>query len=227
MPVFKLTKNTILFPPPSFADFDGLLAVGGDLSVERLVNAYSTGIFPWYNPGEEILWWSPHVRFLIFPEEIHVSRSMKKFLKKNFFQTKINADFPEVINSCRKLREGETWITDEMQAAYNALYDAGYAMCVGTYDGDNLVGGLYGVVLGRCFFGESMFSTAPNASKIALIRLCEFLAEKNFLFVDCQFHTPHLETMGGRHVQRPEYQRLLREGLKFFYKPSLFSTDML
>ncbi|MCL2578005.1 MAG: leucyl/phenylalanyl-tRNA--protein transferase [Defluviitaleaceae bacterium] len=214
MPVYKLSKDSMLFPPPALADYDGLLAYGGDLSVERLLNAYSNGIFPWYNPGEEILWWSPRERFVIFPKEIHISRSMKKILSKNDLQIKINKDFSQIMATCRKLREGQTWISDEMQEAYNALFDAGYVMCVGAYENDALVGGLYGVVIGKCFFGESMFSTVPNASKIALIRLCRILSEKKFAFVDCQFHTPHLEKMGGRYISWNEYRRLLRIGIE-------------
>ena len=213
MPVFKLTKGSYLFPPSALADFDGLLAYGGDLCVERLLSAYSNGIFPWYNPGEEILWWCPRERFVIFPKEIHVSRSMKKNINKANLQIKINTDFSQIMNNCRKLREGSTWISDEMEAAYNALFNEGYVMCVGVYENDVLVGGLYGVVIGKCFFGESMFSHAANASKIALIHLCEILSEKNFAFIDCQFHTPHLQTMGGRYISWSEYHRLLREGI--------------
>ena len=215
MPIYKLSKGSILFPPSAFADFDGLLAFGGDLSVDRLVEAYSNGIFPWYNPGEEILWWCPRERFLIFPKEIRVSKSMKKVLKKGELKVKFNENFAQIIAACRAEREGDTWIGDDMQAAYNAMFEAGYAGCAGVYDEDERpVGGLYGVVLGRCFFGESMFSLKENASKIALICLCEYLAEKGFLFIDCQFHTPHLETMGGRYVPWNIYRRMLREGTR-------------
>ncbi|MCL1883836.1 MAG: leucyl/phenylalanyl-tRNA--protein transferase [Defluviitaleaceae bacterium] len=213
MPVFKLVANSFLFPPTVLADHDGLLAYGGDLCIERMINAYSNGIFPWYNPGEEILWWSPHKRFIIFPKEIHISRSMKKFMKTTHLQIKVNTDFSQIMHSCRKLREGETWISDEMEDAYNALFEKGHVMCVGVYDGENLVGGLYGVVIGKCFFGESMFSTVQNASKMALIHLCQTLAEEEFLFIDCQFHTPHLEKMGGRFIQWSDFRRMLREGI--------------
>lgn len=213
--VFKLTKDSYLFPPPALADPDGLLAYGGDLCETRLLIAYSNGIFPWYNPGDEILWWCPRERFVIFPNEIHISNSMKKFLQKNTYETKIDADFSQIIKTCRKLREGKTWLTDEMEAAYNTLFKSGYVLCVGVYDKNGeLVGGLYGVFLGRCFFGESMFSTAPNASKAALIFLCNELAKRNFAFIDCQFYTPHLQSMGGRFISWHEYRRLLREGLQ-------------
>lgn len=224
MPIFKLDTKSNLFPPPALANYDGLLAYGGDLSIERLLNAYRSGIFPWYNPVEQILWWAPRRRFVIFPEEIHVSRSMKKFLQKNSFETKINADFSQIIKNCRKIREGQTWIGDDMENAYNALFDAGYVLCAGVYErsevrgkntSDCLIGGLYGVVIGRCFFGESMFSLAPNGSKIALIELCRVLAEKKFAFIDCQFHTPHLERMGGRFIEWEIFNRLLRENLSY------------
>jgi leucyl/phenylalanyl-tRNA--protein transferase len=212
MPVYKLTKESKLFPPPALADHDGLLAFGGDLSIERLINAYSGGIFPWYNPGEEILWWAPRQRFVIFPKEIHVSRSMKKILARGEFDVRINENFSEVIAACKKKREGDTWLSDDMENAYNALFNAGYAGCAGVYTGDKLVGGLYGVLLGKCFFGESMFSNVQNGSKIALIRLCE--AFHDFAFIDCQFHTPHLEKMGGRYIPWNEYRRLLRENIE-------------
>jgi len=212
MPVFQLAKDSYWFPYPTLADLDGLLAFGGDLSIPRLLNAYSNGIFPWYNPGEEILWWCPHNRFVIFPKEIHISRSMKKKMRKNNYEIKINTDFSQIIKKCRNSRD-ESWITDEMEAAYNELFNFGYIMCVGIYENEVLVGGIYGVIIGKCFFGESMFSHTNNASKIALINLCKILSEKNFAFVDCQFHTEHLESMGGRYISWNEYHKLLREGI--------------
>ncbi|MCL2457112.1 MAG: leucyl/phenylalanyl-tRNA--protein transferase [Defluviitaleaceae bacterium] len=214
MPVFRLNSSKI-FPPPSLAEPDGLLAYGGDLSVERLLNAYVNGIFPWFNPDEEILWWCPRERFVIFPNEIHISRSMKKFLRESEIKIKFDEDFSQIMKGCRELREGATWISDEMEDAYGALFDAGYVLCVGVYEKNILVGGLYGVVIGKCFFGESMFSKTKNASKIALIKLCEFLSKKNFLFVDCQFHTPHLESMGGKFISWHDYRSLLRIGISF------------
>ncbi|MCL1844051.1 MAG: leucyl/phenylalanyl-tRNA--protein transferase [Defluviitaleaceae bacterium] len=215
MPVFELSKTSNLFPPTGLADYDGLLAFGGDLSVERLLSAYSNGIFPWFNPDDPILWWCPKERFVIFPNEIHISQSMRKLIARGNFQTKINTDFSLIIAACKNKREGETWITDDMEIAYNRLFDAGFAGCAGVYENDKLVGGLYGVILGRCFFGESMFSDAANASKIALIRLCQDLAAKNFYFIDCQFHTPHLESMGGKYIGWSDYRRLLREGIAY------------
>ena len=203
------------FPPPESAREDGLLAIGGDLSVKRLLNAYANGIFPWYNPGEIIQWWCPKTRFVLFPDNVHISRSMKKTLKKSRHEVKINTDFDSIIHNCRKQREGETWIGDEMESAYKKLFLAGWAICVGVYDSNELVGGLYGVAIGKCFFGESMFSKAANASKIALIHLCGLLSKHDFVFIDCQFHTVHLEKMGGQFISWDTYKRLLKKGLLY------------
>ncbi len=200
MPVFRLQKHEIYFPNPTLACEDGLLAVGGDLCVERLLLAYTHGIFPWYNPGDEILWWCPHERFVIFPKEIHISRSMKKYIKKHTFTVKVNRDFADTMHRCRAKREFAegTWISDEMEEAYFALHQAGYAMSVEVFEEERLAGGLYGVVIGKCFFGESMFSEQENGSKIALTALAKMLDKEGFLLIDCQFHTEHLERMGGR-----------------------------
>jgi leucyl/phenylalanyl-tRNA--protein transferase len=214
MPIYQLSKGSYLFPPGAMAEHDGLLAYGGDMSIARLLSAYAGGIFPWDYSEGQILWWCPKNRFVIFPEEIHISRSMKKLISKEIYQVKFNTPFDQIIKGCKKTREGATWISDEVETAYNRLFAAGYAMCVGVFQNNELVGGLYGVVIGRCFFGESMFSLAPSASKFALIKLCEKLASENFAFIDCQFHTPHLQTMGGRFISWNEYRRLLREGCK-------------
>lgn len=213
MAVYLLDED-IWFPPPAGAEEDGLLAVGGDLSAQRLLLAYSNGIFPWFNEDTEILWWCPKKRFVIFPKEIQISRSMKKFMKKTNLTVTMNRDFDGVIESCRKLREENegTWITDGMEHAYKALHELGYAASVEVYDGEHLVGGLYGVVIGRCFFGESMFSLVPNASKLALICLAKRLQELGFYFIDCQFHTEHLERMGGRYISYEEYMQYM-EGI--------------
>ena len=213
MAVYLLDED-IWFPPPAGAEEDGLLAVGGDLSAQRLLLAYSNGIFPWFNEDTEILWWCPKKRFVIFPKEIQISRSMKKFMKKTNLTVTMNRDFIRVIESCRKLREENegTWITDGMEHAYKALHELGYAASVEVYDGEHLVGGLYGVVIGRCFFGESMFSLVPNASKLALICLAKRLQELGFYFIDCQFHTEHLERMGGRYISYEEYMQYM-EGM--------------
>lgn len=215
MPVYRLNKNEISFPHPTLARRDGLLAVGGDLSVERLLLAYTNGIFPWYEPGEEILWWCPRERFVIFPEEIHVSRSMKKYMKKHELKTVLNRNFADTMHRCRIKREYTqgTWITGEMEAAYLRLHRAGYAVSLETFEDGNLAGGLYGVCIGRCFFGESMFSERENGSKTTLISLARLLSENQFLFIDCQFHTEHLESMGGRYITWLEYDRMLQEGV--------------
>ncbi|MCL2398787.1 MAG: leucyl/phenylalanyl-tRNA--protein transferase [Defluviitaleaceae bacterium] len=209
MPVFRLSNDSNKFPIPELARDDGLLAVGGDLNPERLLNAYSNGIFPWYNPDEMIKWWCPKDRFVIFPDKIHISNSMKKLLNKTALEVKINTDFDCIMRNCRMARENLTWITDEMERAYNKLFALGYALSVGIYENSDLVGGLYGVVIGKCFFGESMFSTIDNASKLALIKLSEKLAKDNFVFIDCQFHTDHLESMGGQYISWAEYKQLL------------------
>ena len=215
MPVYRLSEEEVYFPNPTLAREDGLLAVGGDLCVERLLLAYSHGIFPWYNPGDEILWWCPHERFVIFPKEIHISRSMKKYMKKHELLIKLNRDFADTMHRCRIKREFDegTWISDEMEEAYGALHQAGYAMSVEVFEDGILAGGLYGVVIGRCFFGESMFSEKENGSKIALIAFAKMLAENAFVLIDCQFHTEHLESMGGRYISWEEYDRLLQEGI--------------
>ncbi len=219
MPVYRLDEKEISFPHPEYARADGLLAVGGDLSVERLLLAYTHGIFPWYNPGEEIMWWCPKERFVIFPSEIHISRSMKKYRKKHELQIAFNRDFADTVHRCRVKREFAegTWITDEMEAAYGRLNKAGYALSVEALEDGALAGGFYGVCIGRCFFGESMFSERENGSKAALILFAEFLERKGFLFLDCQFHTEHLESMGGRSISWEEYVRLLKEGTGFFF----------
>ena len=159
MPVFRIKENEIAFPHPTLAREDGLLGVGGDLSVERLLLAYSHGIFPWYNPGEEILWWCPKERFVIFPSEIHVSHSMRKYMKKHVFRVMLNRDFADTMHRCRLKREFKegTWISDEMEAAYCRLHEQGYAVSVEVYEDETLAGGFYGVIIGKCFFGERMY----------------------------------------------------------------------
>lgn len=214
MPVYRLNKGEITFPNPMYARRDGLLAVGGDLSVERLLLAYTHGIFPWYDPGEEILWWCPRERFVIFPEEIHISHSMRKYWKKHKLRLVLNRDFADTMHRCRVKREFKegTWISDEMEAAYCRLFQAGYAVSVEVSEDGELAGGLYGVSIGRCFFGESMFSERENGSKAALIAFARLLQRSHFLFMDCQFYTEHLESMGGRYIPWEEYDRMLEKG---------------
>ncbi len=218
MPVFRLNPEEISFPDPQLAEEEGLLAVGGDLSVERLLLAYSNGIFPWFNPGEEVLWWCPHRRYLIFPDQIHISHSMKKYCRKHQIQIHLNRDFQDTMHRCRMKREAQegTWIGDEMEKAYFALYQAGFSVSAEAYTDGELAGGLYGVSIGKCFFGESMFSDKANGSKLALIGLSQILEKSGFCFIDCQFHTEHLESMGGQYVEWNEYWRLLRGGVELF-----------
>lgn len=210
--VFKL-NDQLKFPNPRYADPDGLLAVGGDLSIDRLLLAYSHGIFPWYSFKEGMIqWWCPRERFVIFPDEIHISHSMRNLMNKGVYDVSINQAFPEVIRSCGELRmdmEG-AWLGPEMIEAYTRLHQQGFAASVEVWEDDQLVGGLYGVALGRCFFGESMFSLAPNASKLALIHLAKFYHKHGGVLIDCQFETPHLKSMGGRYISYNEYMGYLK-----------------
>lgn len=190
------------FPDPNKADKDGLLAIGGDLSIERLYSAYLNGVFPWFGPGDPILWFSPDPRMLLFPENLHVSKSMKRVFNQNKFTFTCDQSFESVIDACSKVpREGQdgTWITTDMIQAYIALHKAGHAHSVEVWNKeDELVGGIYGVAIGKAFFGESMFSKVSNASKAALIKLLQSLELLGFDFLDCQVYTPHLESMGAR-----------------------------
>lgn len=216
MPVFQLDDNEISFPLPTLAREDGLLAIGGDLSTERLVLAYSHGIFPWYNEGDPILWWCPKERFIIRPSEIHISHSMKKFMKKHELGYEVNRDFADAMHRCRVKREFTvgTWITTDMEKAYTELSRQNLALSIESYIDGELAGGLYGVSLGKCFFGESMYSEKENGSKLALIMLAQLLAENGYVMIDCQFHTDHLESMGGVRISYEEYSKLLDIGVR-------------
>ena len=215
MPVYRLDEKEIFFPNPSLAEDDGLLAIGGDLSLDRLVLAYSNGIFPWYAEGQPILWWCPKERYIIRPDKIHVSHSMKKFARKHDIGFEINRDFSDTMHRCRIKREFKegTWITTDMEKAYANLNKHNLAMSLDAYIDGELAGGLYGVSLGRCFFGESMYSEMENGSKLALIFLARVLEENNYVFIDCQFHTDHLESMGGEYISYDEYKELIDMGL--------------
>ena len=215
MAVFQLQKE-IVFPHPSLAEKDGLLAIGGDLSIERLILAYTYGIFPWYNPGDPVLWWSPDPRCVLFPEKFKVSKSLKKIISKNFFKVKFDNKFREVIINCscvnRKGQKG-TWITNDMIEAYYNLYESGFAHSVEVYIEDNLVGGLYGVSIGKVFFGESMFSKVPNASKVALYFLVEKLKTQKYNIIDVQQTTLHLLSLGAEEICREEFQKILKNSI--------------
>ena len=210
MPIYRLT-NDLVFPPVHFAE-DGLLAVGGDLRPERLVLAYRNGIFPWYSEGEPILWWAPDPRMVLLPEELHVSRSLERKLKQGAFRVTLDAAFPEVIRSCAKTprkHEAGTWITPAMEEAYIELRRRGIAHSVEVWRGDELAGGLYGIALGACFFGESMFSRARDASKVAFTTFVRHFAGHGGRLIDCQVSNPHLESLGAREIPREAFQRLL------------------
>jgi len=214
MPVSQLTDE-LIFPFPRNSEENGLLAVGGDLSVARLLLAYSSGIFPWFGEGEPILWWSPNPRYIIEPAEIRVSRSLEKVIRRNEFQTTMNQSFSRVIGSCAELREREglgTWITKGMINAYSRLHELGFAHSVESWRMGELVGGLYGVCLGRCFFGESMFFKAPNASKVAFALLARELESRDFELIDCQQPSVHMSRFGARAIKRGDFLRRLVSG---------------
>lgn len=201
---FQLTSK-LIFPNPALAEEDGLLAIGGDLSVERLILAYQNGIFPWYAEGEPILWYSPHQRFVLKPDEVRISHSMRQLIKSNRYQVKWNTDFEGVMKNCSTIsRKGQhsTWIHPDMILAYVRLHQKNIAQSVEVWQQDELVGGLYGVVVNKVFCGESMFSKVPNASKLTLIALCQ---SGKFNLIDCQVHTPHLESMGAKFISRAEF----------------------
>lgn len=213
MPVFIL-NNSIQMPSPELAEEDGLLAIGGDLSSERLINAYKMGIFPWFNQGEEILWWSPDPRMVLFPSELKISKSMKQLLKKEKFELSFNKNFEEVISSCSSIsRKGQdgTWISNEMKAAYCELNRLGIAKSVEVWNDNELVGGLYGLEIGSVFFGESMFSLESNASKFGFIKWVENLRKRGFVMIDCQQDTPHLRSLGAKTIERSTFLSLLRK----------------
>jgi len=218
MPVYQLTNN-ILFPPAEITDHpDGLLAVGGDLRPERILLAYRKGIFPWYSEGGPILWWSPEPRLILEPDRLHISKSLAKILKKGTFQVSFDTAFHRVIQFCALVarKEGEgTWITLEMREAYCKLHEMGYAHSVEIWIDKRLAGGLYGLSLGRVFFGESMFSRISNASKIAIVYLVKLMKKWEFEFIDCQISTEHLIRLGAREIPRNEFLLRLDEALQF------------
>lgn len=214
MPIYQL-PDEIIFPNPELAEEDGLLAVGGDLSFERLLLAYCNGIFPWYSDGDPILWWCPKPRFIIKPNEVKISKSMKRVFNSSKFRVTFDNDFEGVIRNCKELRENKegTWINNDMMEAYINLFKKGFASSVEVYRDEKLVGGLYGVKIGKCFFGESMFSIETNASKVALISICKRLEEEGYIFLDCQMHTNHLESMGGKFVSWEDFKLMLEDGI--------------
>lgn len=203
------------FPPvnKALSDPNGLLAIGGCLSAPRLLNAYRSGVFPWFNPGEPILWWSPSPRLVLFPSQLHISRSLAKKLRKNEFAITLDHCFLRVMQACAKPRRNEagTWISPDMLKAYMGLHQQGAAHSIEVWQGRQLVGGLYGVAIGQVFFGESMFHTVADASKVALVYLAQYLLAWGFKLIDCQVRTEHLSSMGAQEIDRQQFMKLLND----------------
>ena len=215
MPIYWLPNDgSLVFPKPELATRNGLLAIGGDLSPERLLLAYHSGIFPWYTPGEDILWWSPDPRFVLFPPEMKIARSMRPYFNQGKFRITVDGHFERVMRLCgQTVRKGQTlgtWISEEMIEGYTRLHEMGYAHSVEVWQGEELAGGLYGIALGKCFFGESMFAHASNASKFGFIAFTRRLGELGYEIVDCQQQTDHLASLGARAIPRREFLGFLR-----------------
>jgi leucyl/phenylalanyl-tRNA--protein transferase len=215
--MFRLNRHDFHFPPVDRASPEGLLAVGGDLCPERLLEAYRRGIFPWYNDGQPILWWSPDPRAVLFPIKLHVSRSLKRRLRPDVFTVTLDTSFRNIMEQCARPRpqypEGGTWITGEMLDAYTRLHELGYAHSVETWQDDRLVGGLYGVAIGGAFFAESMFTRVDDASKVALVRLVKQLQAWNFRLIDCQQFSPHVSRFGAEEIPRADFITHLHQAL--------------
>ncbi|HNV50938.1 MAG TPA: leucyl/phenylalanyl-tRNA--protein transferase [Bacteroidales bacterium] len=217
MPVYELTDD-LVFPHPKLAEPDGLLAVGGDLSVERLLLAYANGIFPWYEKSSPILWWSPNPRMVLFPEKFKISNSLKQTIKKQKFKITFDCDFSAVIKGCaetKRLEQHGTWIVPEIEQAYNRLHEAGFAHSVEAWYDNRLAGGLYGVSIGKAFFGESMFYQVRDASKVALAFLVEKLLGWHFHFIDAQQETAHMISLGGELIDIDNFLNLLKNALSY------------
>lgn len=211
-----LSKNDISFPHPELANAYGAIAMGGDLEADRLLLAYQYGYFPWFNPDEPIIWWHPDPRFVLFTDEIRITKSMRPYFNQEKFSITFDQCFSMVMDSCQKIKRKNqpgTWITEDIKEAYTNLHQMGLAHSVEVWEGDELVGGLYGVSLGRIFYGESMFSKSKNASKFALISLASILSKKGFRIIDCQMPNPHLKSMGGRYISRKTFLANLRSNV--------------
>jgi leucyl/phenylalanyl-tRNA--protein transferase len=214
MPIHYLSKQ-LWFPPVEKATPEGILAIGGDLSIDRLLLAYKSGIFPWFNEDEPPIWWCPDPRFVLSPADLYISKSMQQLFKKKAFEVTVNKAFKEVIHMCRKtrmLKEG-TWITKEIEKAYTTLHQMGYAVSVEAWKNNELVGGLYGIRIGDLFFGESMFSKVSNASKYAFIWYVKQLEKEGVVLIDCQVYTDHLGSLGAKLITRNEFIKILNENL--------------
>ncbi|MBK8169083.1 MAG: leucyl/phenylalanyl-tRNA--protein transferase [Sandaracinaceae bacterium] len=228
MPIYKLTDE-LVFPPPEGASREGIVAIGGDAWPDRLLLAYAQGIFPWPSDGLPLLWFSPNPRFVLVPKDAHVSRSLAKTIRRGEYEVRVDTAFDEVMTACAQApRPGQdgTWITDELRAGYGELHRLGYAHSIETWRGGELVGGLYGVSLGRGFFGESMFAHAPDASKVATVALLGNLRAWDFAFIDCQVRTDHLERFGARNWPRKEFLAHLREALTHETKRGPWRFDL-
>lgn len=211
--MYILSKE-LFFPPVTDANADGIIAIGGDLSTERLILAYKSAIFPWFEEGEPIIWWSPNPRMVLFLDELVVSKSMRNILNRNFFKVTFNQNFREVISNCQKVkRKGQkgTWITNEMIDAYCKLNEMGIAKSIEVWQNEELVGGLYGIDLGHIFCGESMFSKVSNASKVGFIALVNQLKKDNYTLLDCQVYNEHLESLGCREIDRNEFMKIIKQ----------------
>jgi leucyl/phenylalanyl-tRNA--protein transferase len=210
--MYFVTKE-LYFPPVEEASYEGILAIGGDLSVKRLLLAYENGIFPWYNENEPILWWSPSERMVVNPNDYKASKSLRNIINRNIFEVTINKDFEAVIKNCQKIDRKEqdgTWISNEIIKSYTKLHQLGKAMSFEVWQNGELVGGLYGVDLGHVFCGESMFSKISNASKVAFVKLIDYLKQNNYKLLDCQVHNDHLEKLGAFEISRATFMKILK-----------------
>ena len=215
------------FPPLETSSPEGIVAIGGDLNTERLLIAYINGIFPWYNTNQPIIWWSPDPRLILYPEQMHVSRTLKKILRKNEFSVTIDQEFAGVIRQCAvntKTRPS-TWITSDMEDAYNSLFRLGFAHSIETWKDNELVGGLYGIAIGKAFFGESMFSRKANASKVALRVLCLLLQKWNYRFIDCQVVSTHMISLGAKSISRTDFISQLKSATNNNIEPGKWSDE--
>lgn len=229
MRIVKLSSQSLVFPSPEGAlrDPNGLLAIGGDLTAPRLLAAYERGIFPWFSPGEAILWWSPDPRAVLFPAERHISRSLKRFLRNNPFHITLNHDFAAVIAACADRPEEGTWIGPEVQRAYLHLHRLGFAHSIEVWQDDKLVGGMYGVAQGALFCGESMFSRTPNASKCALMAFCRHFAPYGGELIDCQVLNAHTATLGAKEIPRRQFLQQLSQLQRKPLAPECWAPQVL
>lgn len=226
MPIYIL-NDQLQFPPVDEAE-DGILAIGGDLSVERLLLAYQSGVFPWFNEDDPIIWHSPDPRFILQLDDLHISKSMRRVLNKNNFSYTLDTDFRFVIDACantKRKEEDGTWITNDMINAYTILHELGYAHSLEVWKNDKIVGGIYGVSLGKSFFAESMFHTETNASKLAFIKLVQWLKKHDFHFLDAQVFTEHVATLGAKEISRTEFMKLLKNSLQYKSKVGKWSIE--